>query len=94
MIRNWHIDITSSICGCTVTRTAVAAHMADMVRKPSEGGQSTTTTSYRSATLRSAWSIRVKNRPSGPSPPSNAFGVSCSNSMSSRLPGTRSRLEK
>jgi len=26
MMRNWHIDITSSICGCTGIRIAVAAH--------------------------------------------------------------------
>ena len=45
MSRNWHIDMTSSICGCTVTSTAVAAQSAERVRKPSCGGQSMTTTS-------------------------------------------------
>lgn len=39
------MDMTSSICGCTVTSTAVAAERADMVRKPNCGGQSITTMS-------------------------------------------------
>ena len=43
---------------------AVAAHRADSVRKPSWGGQSMMTTSYRSSTDASAWATRAKNKAS------------------------------
>ena len=66
ILRNWLIDITSSISGWIVTRTPVAADSADMVKNPSCGGQSITTTSYRSSTCASASFTRKKNNPALP----------------------------